>query len=176
MQSCYGKVRAGSSPLSSKSSLVLSLSPIPTPQEICLLQSQISETSVIVKMDNSRVLDMDSIIADIKAQYDEIASRSKAEAEAWYQCRVRLGGGGRPRPLPPKVGEKIMRESCHVTETGNPINPSPCCFCRAPGQVPVEHVGVDPTGRPGLSSGCQGPQLYLLTDSLDMNSRSTNWQ
>ncbi|XP_049740842.1 keratin, type II cuticular Hb2 [Elephas maximus indicus] len=56
-------------------------------EEICLLQSQISETSVIVKMDNSRELDMDSIIAEIKAQYDDIASRSKAEAEAWYQCR-----------------------------------------------------------------------------------------
>ncbi|XP_006883917.1 PREDICTED: keratin, type II cuticular Hb2 [Elephantulus edwardii] len=56
-------------------------------EEICLLQSQISETSVIVKMDNSRQLDVDSIIAEIKAQYDEIASRSKAEAEAWYQCR-----------------------------------------------------------------------------------------
>ncbi|XP_036310762.1 keratin, type II cuticular Hb2 [Pipistrellus kuhlii] len=56
-------------------------------EEISLLQSQISETSVIVKMDNSRVLDVDGIIADIKAQYDDIASRSKAEAEAWYQCR-----------------------------------------------------------------------------------------
>ncbi|XP_007947754.1 keratin, type II cuticular Hb2 [Orycteropus afer afer] len=56
-------------------------------EEICLLQSQISETSVIVKMDNSRELDVDGIIADIKAQYDDIASRSKAEAEAWYQCR-----------------------------------------------------------------------------------------
>ncbi|XP_004601883.1 keratin, type II cuticular Hb2 [Sorex araneus] len=56
-------------------------------EEICLLQSQISETSVIVKMDNSRELDVDGIIAEIKAQYDEIASRSKAEAEAWYQCR-----------------------------------------------------------------------------------------
>ncbi|XP_036848259.2 keratin, type II cuticular Hb2 [Manis javanica] len=65
-------------------------------EEICLLQSQISETSVIVKMDNSRELDMDSIIAEIKAQYDEIASRSKAEAEAWYQCRyeeLRLTAG-----------------------------------------------------------------------------------
>ncbi|XP_006163235.1 keratin, type II cuticular Hb2 [Tupaia chinensis] len=56
-------------------------------EEICLLQSQISETSVIVKMDNSRELDVDGIIAEIKAQYDDIASRSKAEAEAWYQCR-----------------------------------------------------------------------------------------
>lgn len=64
------------------------------PQEISLLQSQISETSVIVKMDNSRDLDVDGIIAEIKAQYDDIASRSKAEAEAWYQCRVRLGAEG----------------------------------------------------------------------------------
>lgn len=59
-----------------------------------MLQSQISETSVIVKMDNSRDLDVDGIIAEIKAQYDDIASRSKAEAEAWYQCRVRLGAEG----------------------------------------------------------------------------------
>uniref|UniRef100_A0A8C3WSM6 Keratin 82 n=1 Tax=Catagonus wagneri TaxID=51154 RepID=A0A8C3WSM6_9CETA len=65
-------------------------------EEIRLLQSQISETSVIVKMDNSRELDVDSIIGEIKAQYDEIASRSKAEAEAWYQCRyeeLRLTAG-----------------------------------------------------------------------------------
>ncbi|XP_008058588.1 keratin, type II cuticular Hb2 [Carlito syrichta] len=65
-------------------------------EEICLLQSQISETSVIVKMDNSRELDVDSIITEIKAQYDDIASRSKAEAEAWYQCRyeeLRLTAG-----------------------------------------------------------------------------------
>lgn len=75
----------------------------PYPQEICLLQSQISETSIIVKMDNSRVLDVDGIIAEIKAQYDEIASRSKAEAEAWYQCRVRPGWGmGSPGPLSPR--------------------------------------------------------------------------
>ncbi|XP_036106644.1 keratin, type II cuticular Hb2 isoform X2 [Molossus molossus] len=65
-------------------------------EEICLLQSQISETSVVVKMDNSRVLDVNDIIAEIKAQYDDIASRSKAEAEAWYQCRyeeLRLTSG-----------------------------------------------------------------------------------
>ncbi|XP_004583356.2 keratin, type II cuticular Hb2 [Ochotona princeps] len=65
-------------------------------EEILLLQSQISETSVIVKMDNSRDLDVDSIIAEIKAQYDDIVSRSKAEAEAWYQSRyeeLRLTAG-----------------------------------------------------------------------------------
>lgn len=50
-------------------------------------------------MDNSRELDVDGIIAEIKAQYDEIASRSKAEAEAWYQCRVRIRRVGEPQAL-----------------------------------------------------------------------------
>ncbi|XP_037369187.1 keratin, type II cuticular Hb5-like [Talpa occidentalis] len=54
-------------------------------EEIQLLQSQISDTSVVVKMDNSRELNMDSIVAEIKAQYDDVASRSRAEAESWYQ-------------------------------------------------------------------------------------------
>uniref|UniRef100_G3TTQ8 IF rod domain-containing protein n=2 Tax=Loxodonta africana TaxID=9785 RepID=G3TTQ8_LOXAF len=56
-------------------------------EEICLLQSQISDTSVVVKMDNSRELNMDSVVAEIKAQYDDIASRSRAEAESWYQTK-----------------------------------------------------------------------------------------
>ncbi|XP_047642647.1 keratin, type II cuticular Hb4 [Phacochoerus africanus] len=55
--------------------------------EIQLLQSHISETSVIVKMDNSRDLNVDGIIADIKAQYEEIARRSRADAESWYQTK-----------------------------------------------------------------------------------------
>ncbi|XP_015415138.1 PREDICTED: keratin, type II cuticular Hb4 [Myotis davidii] len=56
-------------------------------EEIQLLQSHISETSVIVKMDNSRDLDLDGIIAEIKAQYEEVARRSRADAEAWYQTK-----------------------------------------------------------------------------------------
>ncbi|XP_062058173.1 keratin, type II cuticular Hb2 [Lepus europaeus] len=65
-------------------------------EEIQLLQSQISETSVIVKMDNSRDLDVNDIITEIKSQYDDIVSHSKAEAEAWYQSRyeeMRLTAG-----------------------------------------------------------------------------------
>ena len=57
-------------------------------QEIYLLQSQISDTSVVVKMDNSRELNMDSVVAEIKAQYDGIASCSRAEVESWYQTKV----------------------------------------------------------------------------------------
>ncbi|XP_047596754.1 keratin, type II cuticular Hb4 [Lutra lutra] len=55
--------------------------------EIQLLQSHISETSVIVKMDNSRDLNIDGIIDEIKAQYEEVARRSRADAEAWYQTK-----------------------------------------------------------------------------------------
>ncbi|KAI5931590.1 Keratin, type II cuticular Hb5 [Manis javanica] len=57
------------------------------PQEIRILHSHISDTSVIVKMDNSRDLNMDCIVAEIKAQYDDIASRSRAEAESWYRTK-----------------------------------------------------------------------------------------
>ena len=50
-------------------------------------------------MDNSRDLNMDCVIAEIKAQYDDIASRSRAEAESWYRSKV--SGTG---PLPPSHG------------------------------------------------------------------------
>uniref|UniRef100_A0A8C6Q7K5 Keratin 5 n=1 Tax=Nothobranchius furzeri TaxID=105023 RepID=A0A8C6Q7K5_NOTFU len=53
--------------------------------ELNELQGQIKDTSVIVEMDNSRGLDMDAIVAEVKAQYEQIAGNSKAEAEKWYQ-------------------------------------------------------------------------------------------
>jgi len=53
--------------------------------ELRELQNQVKDTSVIVEMDNSRNLDMDAIVAEVRAQYEEIANRSRAEAEAWYQ-------------------------------------------------------------------------------------------
>ena len=42
-------------------------------------------------MDNNRNLDLDSIIAEVKAQYEEIANRSRAEAESWYQSKASYG-------------------------------------------------------------------------------------
>ncbi|XP_078023258.1 intermediate filament protein ON3-like [Epinephelus lanceolatus] len=53
--------------------------------ELRELQSQIKDTSVIVEMDNSRNLDMDAIVAEVRAQYEDIANRSRAEAENWYK-------------------------------------------------------------------------------------------
>ncbi|XP_044085135.1 keratin, type II cytoskeletal 72 isoform X2 [Neovison vison] len=55
--------------------------------EIAQMQSHISDTSVILSMDNNRDLDLDSIIDEVRSQYEEIALKSKTEAEALYQTK-----------------------------------------------------------------------------------------
>ncbi|KAG7326108.1 hypothetical protein KOW79_009509 [Hemibagrus wyckioides] len=54
-------------------------------QELKELKSLIGETSVVVEMDNRRDLDMDAIVSEVRAQYDEIAKRNRTEAESWYK-------------------------------------------------------------------------------------------
>uniref|UniRef100_A0A8C3WB42 IF rod domain-containing protein n=1 Tax=Catagonus wagneri TaxID=51154 RepID=A0A8C3WB42_9CETA len=56
--------------------------------EMAHIQAHISDTSVILSMDNNRDLDLDSIIAEVHAQYEAIALKSKAEAEALYQSQI----------------------------------------------------------------------------------------
>uniref|UniRef100_A0A3B4BA15 IF rod domain-containing protein n=1 Tax=Periophthalmus magnuspinnatus TaxID=409849 RepID=A0A3B4BA15_9GOBI len=56
-------------------------------EELRELQSQIKDTSVIVEMDNSRHLDMDAIVAEVRAQYEDIANRTRQEAETWYKTK-----------------------------------------------------------------------------------------
>ncbi|KAI4546592.1 hypothetical protein MG293_003147 [Ovis ammon polii] len=56
-------------------------------EELQVLHTHISDTLVIVKMDNSRNLNMHSIVAEIQAQYDDTAGRSRAEAESWYHSK-----------------------------------------------------------------------------------------
>ncbi|XP_004711413.1 keratin, type II cytoskeletal 71 [Echinops telfairi] len=55
--------------------------------EITQIQSHISDMSVILSMDNNRNLNLDSIIAEVRSQYEDIALKSKAEAEALYQTK-----------------------------------------------------------------------------------------
>lgn len=57
-------------------------------QELRELQASIRDTSVVVQMDNSRSLNMEQIVVEVKAQYEEIAARSREEAEAWYKSKV----------------------------------------------------------------------------------------
>lgn len=58
-------------------------------QELRELQASIKDTSVVVQMDNTRSLNMEQIVTEVKAQYEEIAARSREEAEAWYKSKVR---------------------------------------------------------------------------------------
>ncbi|KAJ8258180.1 hypothetical protein GJAV_G00194050 [Gymnothorax javanicus] len=53
--------------------------------ELNELQNQVKDTSVIVEMNNTRQLDMDAIVAEVKAQYDDIANKSRADTENWYK-------------------------------------------------------------------------------------------
>ncbi|XP_015239260.1 PREDICTED: keratin, type II cytoskeletal 8-like [Cyprinodon variegatus] len=55
--------------------------------ELRELQGSVKETSVVVEMDNSRDLNMDQIISEVKAQYEEVAARSREEAENWYKTK-----------------------------------------------------------------------------------------
>ena len=75
-------------------------------QEIAQIQSHISDMSVILSMDNNRDLNLDSIIDEVRAQYEDIALKSKAEAEALYQTKVSWAEArpGRVTPFDRRAG------------------------------------------------------------------------
>lgn len=52
------------------------------------MQSQVGDTSVVLSMNNNRDLDLDSIIAEVRTHYEDIAQKSKTEAEELYQTKV----------------------------------------------------------------------------------------
>lgn len=43
---------------------------------------------MVVQMDNSRALNMDKIVSEVRAQYEDIAARSREEAENWHKTKV----------------------------------------------------------------------------------------
>ncbi|XP_056654146.1 keratin, type II cytoskeletal 73-like [Monodelphis domestica] len=55
--------------------------------EIAQIQSHISDTSVILSMDNNRNLDLGSIIDEVRNKYEDTAMKSKTEAENLYQTK-----------------------------------------------------------------------------------------
>ncbi|XP_066209551.1 keratin, type II cytoskeletal 78 isoform X1 [Saccopteryx leptura] len=60
-----------------------------SPQELGQLQTQASDMSVVLSMDNNRCLDFSDIVAEVRAQYEEITRSSKVEAEMLYQTKYR---------------------------------------------------------------------------------------
>lgn len=86
-------------------------------EEIRELQSQISDTFVVLSMDNNRSLDLDGIIADVKAQYEEIANRSRAEAETMYQIKYE-----ELQTLAGKHGDDLRRTKTEISEMNRNIS------------------------------------------------------
>ena len=52
------------------------------------MQSQIQNETVKLTQDNRRALDMDEIVDNVKAQYSQMAARTREEAELWNQKKV----------------------------------------------------------------------------------------
>ncbi|XP_072537530.1 keratin, type II cytoskeletal cochleal [Salminus brasiliensis] len=59
-------------------------------QELLELKEELKETSVVVQIDNSRQLNMQKIVAEVKSQYEGVSARSRQEAETWYKNKYEL--------------------------------------------------------------------------------------
>lgn len=57
-------------------------------KELFELHENMKETSVVVQMDNSRALNMDQVVSEVKLQYEELAARGREEAESWHRTKV----------------------------------------------------------------------------------------
>ncbi|XP_041274104.1 keratin, type II cytoskeletal 75-like [Onychostruthus taczanowskii] len=55
--------------------------------QLCWMQTQISNTSVVLSMDNSQNLGLESIITKVKEHCEDIANQSCAKAKSWYQSK-----------------------------------------------------------------------------------------
>ncbi|XP_071887913.1 keratin, type II cytoskeletal 4 [Anas platyrhynchos] len=56
-------------------------------REIAELETSLCDTSVVVKMDNSRGLDMEGILRSVECWYEDAAQKSKTELDALYRTR-----------------------------------------------------------------------------------------
>ncbi|XP_020821887.1 keratin, type II cytoskeletal 74 isoform X1 [Phascolarctos cinereus] len=56
--------------------------------ETAQIQTHASETSVILSMNNNRDPNLDSIIDEVRIQYEDIALKSKSDAESLYQSKI----------------------------------------------------------------------------------------
>ncbi|NXF51487.1 K2C5 protein, partial [Oceanites oceanicus] len=56
-------------------------------QEITELERSPCDTSVILKMDNSRGMDMESILRSVECWYEDIGRKSKAELDVFYRTK-----------------------------------------------------------------------------------------
>lgn len=56
-------------------------------EELCELQAQVKDIAVTVELDNTRDLDLNELVADMKEQYEMLASKGREEAQATYRSK-----------------------------------------------------------------------------------------
>ncbi|XP_063285319.1 keratin, type II cytoskeletal 8-like isoform X1 [Pelobates fuscus] len=57
-------------------------------EEVLELQSQVQNANVTVEMDNNRDLEMKHVMEEVKAQYKNMADKSRQEVEHWYKSKI----------------------------------------------------------------------------------------
>lgn len=57
-------------------------------QEIKELESQVQNQTVVLRDESKRFLDLDDIVESVKKQYENMATRTREEAEHWNQKKV----------------------------------------------------------------------------------------
>ncbi|NXG47321.1 K22O protein, partial [Psilopogon haemacephalus] len=90
-------------------------------EERAQVDRQLCDTSVVVKMDNNRDLDMESIIKNVECWYQEIAQKSKEEVDAFYQTRF--------QELQDKRGkycDDLQSNKCEISELTRMIQKLQC--------------------------------------------------
>lgn len=85
-------------------------------EEICELQSQISDTYVVLSIDNTFLI-IDSIIAEVHAQCEDITNRNQAEAESMYQIKYE-----QLQTLVGKHGGDLRHTKTEISVTNHSIN------------------------------------------------------
>ncbi|XP_038642436.1 keratin, type II cytoskeletal 8-like [Scyliorhinus canicula] len=56
-------------------------------EELCELQAQVKDIAVTVEVDNSRNLDLNELVANMKEQYEFLATKGRDEAQAVYRTK-----------------------------------------------------------------------------------------
>ncbi|XP_077809221.1 keratin, type II cytoskeletal 2 oral-like [Macaca mulatta] len=97
--------------------------------ELSQMQSDTSNMSVVLSMDNHHCLDLGNIIAKVHTQYDEIAQRSKAEAKAllciyvrfWFDHTEVLKPLGELQTMASRHGDDLRNTKSEIVELNRMI-------------------------------------------------------
>uniref|UniRef100_A0A452TW31 Keratin 77 n=1 Tax=Ursus maritimus TaxID=29073 RepID=A0A452TW31_URSMA len=105
--------------------------------ELSQMQTHISDTNVILSMDNNRFLDLDSIIAAVRTQYELIAQKSKDEAKALYQTKyqeLQISAG--------RQGDELKNSKMEIAELNRTIQRLQAEISNIKKQIEQMHMAI----------------------------------